>query len=52
MSKESSYKSRSIQNELAFCLSFGFIDSGRALLYRGASTLLIEYQVKGPEKQT
>lgn len=22
------------------------------LLYRGASTLLIEYQVKGPEKQT
>jgi hypothetical protein len=52
MSKESSYKSRSIQK--GFCLSFFFfcfIDSRRALLYRGASALLIEYQVKGPEKR-
>jgi hypothetical protein len=39
MSKESSYKSRSIRKALGFCLSFGFIDSRRALLYRGASAL-------------
>lgn len=51
MTKESSYKSRSIQNALDFCVSFGFIDSRRPLLYRGASALLIEYQVKGPEKR-
>jgi len=31
--------------------AFGFIDSRRPLLYRGASALLIEYQVKGPEKR-
>ena len=51
MTKESSYKSRSIQNALDFCVSFGFIDSRRALLYRIGALALYLINEKGAWKR-